>query len=39
MIDSGSLKASDLAYQVAEHPLNLQNIDIVGMASTGLEYM
>lgn len=39
MIDSGSLKASDLAYQVAEHPLNLQNINLVGLASTGLEYV
>ena len=39
MIDSGSLTAVDLAYQVAEHELNLQNINLIGLAATGLEYI
>jgi len=39
MIDSGSLTAVDLAYQVTEHELNLQNINLVGLASTGLVYI
>jgi hypothetical protein len=39
MIDSGSLTAVDLAYQVTEHELNLQNINLVGLAFTGLVYI
>ena len=38
LIDDGSLSTVSLAMQVAENELNLQNIDLVGLASTGIEY-
>jgi len=38
LIDNGSLSTVSLAMQVAENELNLQNIDLVGLASTGIEY-
>ncbi|MDC1231660.1 M57 family metalloprotease [Gammaproteobacteria bacterium] len=38
LIDNGSLSPISLAMQVAENELNLQNIDLVGLASTGIEY-
>ena len=38
LIDNGSLSPVSLAMQVAENELNLQNIDLVGLASTGIEY-
>lgn len=38
LIDNGSLSPVELAMQVAEHELNLQNIDLVGLAITGIEY-
>lgn len=39
LIDSGQITALNLATQVAEHELNLANIDLIGLASTGLEYI
>jgi len=39
LIDSRSLSPVNLAMQVAEHELNLQNIDLVGLATTGIEYI
>ena len=39
LIDSGSLTPLELATQVAEHPLNSENIDLIGLATTGLEYV
>ena len=38
LIDNGSLSPVDLAMQVAENELNLQNIDLVGLATSGIEY-
>lgn len=38
LIDSGGLSPVSLATQVVEHELNLQNIDLVGLATTGIEY-
>jgi hypothetical protein len=38
LIDDGSLSPVSLAMQVAENELNLQNIDLVGLATTGIEY-
>jgi hypothetical protein len=38
MIDKGELSTVSLAKQVAEHPINIQNIDLVGLASSGLDY-
>ena len=38
LIDNGSLSPVSLAMQVAENELNLQNIDLVGLATTGIEY-
>ena len=39
LIESGNLTALNLATQVAEHELNLANIDLIGLASTGLEFI
>jgi len=38
LIDSGSLTPLELATQVAEHPLNAESIDLIGLATTGVEY-
>jgi len=38
LIDNGSLSPVSLAMQVAENELNLQNIDLVGLTTTGIEY-
>ena len=38
LIDNGSLSPVSLAMQVAENELNLQNIDLVGLATKGIEY-
>ena len=38
LVDNGSLSPVSLAMQVAENELNLQNIDFVGLATTGIEY-
>ena len=37
-IDKGELSTVSLARQVAEHPINIQNIDLVGLAFSGLDY-
>ena len=39
LIDSGSLTPLELATQVAEHSLNAESIDLIGLAITGLEYV
>ena len=39
LIDSGSLTPLNFATQVAEHPLNAENIDLIGLATTGLEFV
>ena len=38
LIDNGSLTPVSLAMQVAENELNIQNIDLVGLSATGIEY-
>jgi len=38
LIDSGSLTPLELATQVAEHPLNAESIDLIGLATIGIEY-
>ena len=38
-IDDGKLSTVDLALQVAEHELNLVNIDLVGLSALGIEYI
>jgi hypothetical protein len=38
LIDSGELTVLDLALQVADTDLNKQNIDLIGLSATGLEY-
>jgi len=39
LIDSGSLTALSLANQVLEHEMNVSNIDLIGLASSGLEFI
>lgn len=39
LIDSGSLTQLNFATQVVEHPLNAENIDLIGLATTGLEFI
>ena len=38
MLDSGSLSVGGLVSIAANHELNTQNIDLTGLASTGIEY-
>ena len=38
LLDNGSLSNLDFAKQVADSDINQQNIDLVGLATTGLEY-
>ena len=38
LIETGSLTATSLAAQVIDHPLNIENINLVGLSLTGLEY-
>jgi hypothetical protein len=38
MLDGG-MKAAELVVMAAEHPLNAANIDLAGLAQTGLEYI
>ncbi|MCY4358171.1 MAG: hypothetical protein OXD01_11710 [Gammaproteobacteria bacterium] len=38
-IDNGELSALELSRLVAEHELNLANINLTGLSSTGLEYL
>ena len=39
MLDSGALSQAGLAAIAADHPLNAQHIDLVGLASSGLAYL
>ncbi len=39
LVDKGELSPVDLAAIVADHELNLANIDFVGLSSTGVEYL
>ncbi|MBP80293.1 MAG: hypothetical protein CL926_13615 [Deltaproteobacteria bacterium] len=39
LIDNGSISPLALGMQVAEHELNIQNIDLIGLAATGIEYI
>ncbi|MDG2118452.1 MAG: hypothetical protein P8K11_05725, partial [Gammaproteobacteria bacterium] len=38
LIDGGSLAPVDLAMQVAESEFNIQNIGLIGLTQTGLDY-
>ncbi|MRD55327.1 hypothetical protein GH816_02060 [Betaproteobacteria bacterium LSUCC0115] len=38
-LDSFETTRSDFLLEVADHPLNIENIDLVGLAQTGLEYL
>jgi WD40 repeat protein len=38
LLDSGGLSVQDLVRQVADSDINQQNIDLVGLATTGLEF-
>ena len=37
-IDTGEFSPVSLALLVIDHPANLENIDLIGLASTGIEY-
>ena len=39
LIDSGATTASQLAMSVAEHSINATNLDLVGLAQNGVEYV
>ena len=39
LLDGGAMTATELGIAVAEHSLNATNIDLVGLASTGVEYV
>ncbi|MDB2445112.1 hypothetical protein N9X66_08170 [Gammaproteobacteria bacterium] len=39
LIDGGSLAPADLAMQVAESELNIQNVGLIGLTQTGLDYI
>ena len=39
LIDAGATTASQLAMSVAEHSINATNLDLVGLAQTGIEYV
>ena len=38
-IDSGEISVLDFSLQVAETEINIQNIDLIGLSSVGLEYV
>lgn len=38
LLDVGELSVLSLSLQVADHEVNLSNIDIVGLSATGIEY-
>lgn len=38
LIDNGGLSPVSLAMQVAENEMNIQNIDLIGLSTTGIEY-
>ena len=39
ILDNGSMTATELGIAVADHDLNATNIDLVGLAQTGVEYI
>ncbi len=39
LLDSGALARADLAVSAADHALNQSNINLVGLATTGIEYI
>ncbi len=39
LLNSGALARADLAVSAADHALNQSNINLVGLATTGIEYM
>ena len=39
MLEDGSMTATELGIAVADHSLNATNIDLVGLAQTGVEYI
>jgi hypothetical protein len=39
LIDSGATTVSQLAMSVAEHSINESNLDLVGLSTTGVEYL
>ena len=39
LLDSGLMTSSALGIAVADHSLNISNIDLVGLAQTGVEYI
>ena len=39
LLDSGLMTSSSLGIAVADHSLNISNIDLVGLAQTGVEYI
>ena len=38
LLDNGSLSSLEFARQVAEFELNIQNVDLIGISASGLEY-
>ena len=39
MLDNGSMTSTELGIAVADHDLNATNVDLVGLAQTGVEYV
>jgi serralysin len=39
MLDRGSMTSTELGIAVSDHDLNATNIDLVGLAQTGIEYV
>jgi hypothetical protein len=39
LVDSGELSAAGLAKLVADNEINTTNIDLIGLSSTGVEYL
>jgi len=39
LLDSGSMTATELGIAVADHSLNATNIDLIGLSSSGVEYL
>jgi len=39
MLDNGSMTSAEFGIAVADHDLNANNIDLVGLTQTGVEYI
>jgi hypothetical protein len=39
ILDNGSMTATELGIAVADHDLDAPNIDLIGLAQTGVEYI